>query len=84
MIKPENYPLIGLGILNPVIEWNRVHPGEERKLNFILQGLTNNLSPVCFLTGGPMPGTGTFPSLELFIHLEPRKFHIHAAGQMHL
>ncbi len=58
------------GILNPVVEGNGLIPVKKEK-NYILQGLTYNLYPVCFLTGGPVPGTGTFPSLELFIQLEP-------------
>jgi len=58
------------GILNPVLEGTGLIPVKKEKY-FILQGLTNNLSTVCFLTGGPQPGTGTFASLELFMHLEP-------------
>ena len=59
------------GLLNTVGEDTGLIPVKKDR-NYILQGLTNNLSTVCFLTGGPVPGTGSFPSLELIINLEPQ------------
>jgi hypothetical protein len=35
----------------------------------ILAGLTSNLAPVVFLTGGPQPGPGPYPSLVLDLDL---------------
>jgi len=37
----------------------------------VLAGKTSDLSPVVFLTGGPQPGKGSYPSLRLPITLNP-------------
>jgi hypothetical protein len=37
----------------------------------VLAGKTGNLSPIVFLTGGPQPGKGSYPSLSLPITLDP-------------
>lgn len=36
-----------------------------------LQGKTGGLAPVCFITGGPQPGSGPYPSLALDLDLSP-------------
>ncbi len=37
----------------------------------VLAGRSMDLSPVVFLTGGPLPGPGPYPSLVLDLHLSP-------------
>jgi len=41
------------------------------EINHILQGRSGGLEPVFFLTGGPSPGAGPFPSLYLDVELAP-------------
>ena len=69
--QPRRFTFDWIGILNPVAEGAGLIPVKKDK-SYILQGLTHNLSPVCFLTGGPVPGSGSFPSLELSFYLEPK------------
>lgn len=38
---------------------------------YVLEGKTLDLCPVCFLTGGPKPGSSSFPTLGYDFHLEP-------------
>jgi hypothetical protein len=37
----------------------------------VLAGTTENLAPILFMTGGPQPGTGPFPSLLIGLDLAP-------------
>lgn len=37
----------------------------------VLEGRTENLAPVLFMTGGPQPGTGPYPSLLIGLDLTP-------------
>jgi hypothetical protein len=37
----------------------------------VLEGRTENLAPVLFMTGGPQPGTGPYPSLLIGLDLGP-------------
>ena len=54
-------------------EWiAQLSPSDGQRMAFlemqavnILSGSTGGLSPVVFMTGGPKPGTGIYPSLEL-------------------
>lgn len=41
----------------------------------VLVGQTDNLAPVFFLTGGPKPGSGAYPSLRLALELSPDETH---------
>ncbi|MEW6239207.1 MAG: hypothetical protein AB1564_00165 [Chloroflexota bacterium] len=41
----------------------------------VLAGRTGNLAPVLFMTGGPLPGPGPFPSLMLEVNLGPGASH---------
>ena len=45
----------------------------QAQASFALAGKTGNLYPVLFLTGGPEPGSGPYPSLTLEFHLDPGK-----------
>ena len=37
----------------------------------VLSGISSDLSPIVFMTGGSRPGSGSFPSLRQDIHLHP-------------
>ena len=39
----------------------------------VLSGKTENLAPIVFLTGGPQPGSGSFPTLSLPITISKQK-----------
>ncbi len=59
-----------VGMFNPMGEGSGLNPIKKNS-SYILQGRADNLAPVCFLSGGPVPGTGSLPSLILKINLEP-------------
>lgn len=47
---------------------------QQRMVN-VLAGRTANLAPLLFMTGGPLPGPGPFPSLLLEVSLAPGASH---------
>ncbi len=68
------------GIPRPVrFEWvcqlvpleGRSMTDSQRQSVTVLEGQVENLYPVLFLTGGPQPGPGPYPSLVLPLDLEP-------------
>ena len=84
---PESHAIAGrLGITNQSgvtrrlqVDWvgqlsptagQRMAPMEV-EATYILCGNTAELSPVIFLTGGPRPGSGSYPSLSLIMELSP-------------
>lgn len=58
-----------VGQLTPT-EGQRMAPLEIQAAP-VLSGSTDGLSPVIFLTGGPLAGTGSYPSLTLGMDLQP-------------
>lgn len=58
-----------VGQLTPT-EGQRMAPIEMQATN-VLSGNTGELAPVIFLTSGPKPGTGPYPSLMLTMDLSP-------------
>jgi hypothetical protein len=57
------------GLLVP-LEGQSMAPVKIQSVN-VLSGRTSGLEPVVFLTGGPVAGTGPYPSLLLNINLGP-------------
>lgn len=47
----------------------------QMQLVNVLAGRTSSLAPVLFMTGGPLPGPGPFPSLMLEVSLAPGASH---------
>ncbi|MCL4559362.1 MAG: hypothetical protein M1281_01950 [Chloroflexi bacterium] len=44
---------------------------QQIQVSTILAGKTGNITPVLFMTGGPQPGGGSFPSLRVDVELMP-------------
>ena len=40
-------------------------------VNWVLQGQTADLAPICLMTGGPAPGSGSYPALTIDVELAP-------------
>ncbi len=55
------------GLLSP-INGQSLAPIEMQSVH-VLAGRTSNLAPVIFLTGGPLPGAGPYPSLMIDLNL---------------
>ncbi|MEJ5225483.1 MAG: hypothetical protein WHV44_13585, partial [Anaerolineales bacterium] len=68
-VHPHNFTLEWVGQLTPM-DGGSFAPAQVQSVN-ILAGRTNGLEPVIFLTGGPEPGPGPYPSLNLHIDLSP-------------
>jgi hypothetical protein len=66
---PRHLQVDWVGQLSPN-EGQRMAP-VEMEATHVLCGSTAELSPVVFLTGGPSPGGGSYPSLSLIMELSP-------------
>jgi hypothetical protein len=58
------------GQLSPLDTGQNLAPLPMQSVN-VLAGRTSDLAPVIFLTGGPQPGPGPYPSLALDLALDP-------------
>lgn len=58
-----------IGQLNPV-DGQRMGSMEMQAVT-VLTGLTSGMYPLIFMTGGPKPGTGSYPSLSIKLELSP-------------
>jgi len=67
--EPQGMQFSLCGMLSP-INGQSLAPVEMQSVH-VLTGQTSNLAPVIFLTGGPLPGTGPYPSLEIDVNLAP-------------
>lgn len=68
-VHPQTFTLEWVGQLTPM-EGGSFAPTQLQSVN-VLAGRSNGLEPVIFLTGGPEPGPGPYPSLNLHIDLSP-------------
>ncbi len=68
-VNPHAFTLEWVGQLTPM-EGGSFAPAQIQSVN-VLAGRTSGLEPVIFLTGGPEPGPGPYPSLNLHIDLSP-------------
>ena len=58
------------GQLSPLDAGQNLTPLPMQSVN-VLAGHSSDLAPVIFLTGGPLPGPGPYPSLALDLALDP-------------
>jgi hypothetical protein len=70
--EPISLNLEWVSVLSPTIEGQRMALSEIGGVN-VLAGRTENLCPVFFLTGGPQPGNGPYPSLAIKLDLAPNE-----------
>lgn len=68
-VRPHPVKLEWIGQLIP-INGQPLSPVQMQSVT-VLAGKTENLAPVIFITGGPQPGSGPYPSLLLGIDLLP-------------
>ena len=68
-IRPHPVKLEWIGQLIP-INGQPLSPVQMQSVT-VLAGKTENLAPVVFITGGPQPGPGPYPSLLLGVDLTP-------------
>jgi hypothetical protein len=68
-VRPHPVKLEWIGQLIP-INGQPLSPVQMQSVT-VLAGKTENLAPVIFITGGPQPGPGPYPSLLLGIDLLP-------------
>jgi hypothetical protein len=69
-VSRDAFELEWVSLLNPMGEGQNMAAIQIAMTN-ILQGKTSNLAPVFFLTGGPIPGRSSYPSLSMDIDLAP-------------
>ncbi len=69
-VLPQNLRLDWACILSP-LGFGEGMAALPMGLGTVLQGRTDGISVVCFLTGGPQPNKGTFPGLSLQLDLYP-------------
>ncbi|HVM72480.1 MAG TPA: hypothetical protein VMT91_12035 [Anaerolineales bacterium] len=68
--KPLTLLLELCGQLVPMDDGQNLAPHSLQSVN-VLAGRTAELAPVVFITGGPQPGPGPFPSLALDLSIDP-------------
>jgi len=68
--NPLGFLFEWVGIMEPMGVGNKMS-AVQQGLTWILTGNSQGLFPVCFLQGGPRPGTGFYPSLALNLSLDP-------------
>ncbi len=66
----QQFAMEWVAMLNPLLAGTSMSAAQIG-VNTILQGHTQHLYPVFFLTGGPQPGSSALPSLEIEINLNP-------------
>jgi hypothetical protein len=59
-----------IGVLNPLGEGEQI-TAKTMDMVTVLHGKSGSLAPVCFMTGGPIVGSGPYSGLALDILIEP-------------
>ncbi len=68
---PVDFNFEWIGVLNHLGPQGRSLALSQIGVNHVLTGASEELQPVCFMTGGPAPNGGLLPSLALKIELPP-------------
>lgn len=68
----QNWRLSFNAVLNPLNRGQRMTPGVYG-LNTVLQGSTQNLAPVFYITGGPEPLLSPYAALSIPLTLQPER-----------
>ncbi len=68
---PIEFNFEWIGELNPLGPQGRSLSLSQIGVNQVLTGVSEDLQPVCFMTGGPVPNNGPAPGLSLRIDLPP-------------
>lgn len=66
----QNWKVAFNAVLNPLTRGQRMTPGVYG-LNTVLQGSTQNIAPVFYITGGPEPSLSPYASLSIPLTLQP-------------
>lgn len=66
----QNFKMIWNVLLNPISHGQRMN-AQQFGLNTVLQGHTQNLSPVFYITGGPEPVQAPYPALAINMMMQP-------------
>jgi hypothetical protein len=69
--EPVDFGFEWTGELNPLGREGRGLAVTQIGVNNVLSGASEDLEPVCFMTGGPAPGSGPQAGLVLRIELQP-------------
>jgi hypothetical protein len=66
----QNWRVAFNALLNPLVRGQRMAPGVYG-MNTVLQGSTQDLAPVFYITGGPEPLLSPYPALSIPLTLQP-------------